>query len=780
MKSNSRVLSNALDLFLLLAAVVLFYPQVGRPGWISPGGDMLNLMLPARDWASRWLGQGIIPLWNPETFGGVPFLGAMQAAVLYPPNLVLGAFLSPLTTINLLRLCHIYLFGALTWIFLRFERGCARPAALLGAVAVAGSAHVSSHMDHINQLAAMAWLPALVACQWRYHRTSDPRWLLLFAAVLAVQVFAGHPQAVFYSLLLAAAVAAAWFVKGPPQSRKPRVEARPTAKANVLSRRLIPVAFVGAAVAGGLVLASIQLVPTAETARYSRRSMDGLDYPLWGSMPRRFILALIEPRAFGDPLSGYTDRQFGSECGSFVGRTTLLLAVIAIVASAARRRFYPIFWALVVAAAFVLALGGYGPFASAGLPSPLFLAYLKILPPARHLRVPPRILLLATFGLAVLGAEGLNLAWRLKWWEARPSRRYIRAIGAWGALAVAVFELWSFQRMEFHNRVVRYHGPKMFLAGEASEVLKPLLGGAAPESPLPDFRVFRLMVNDPDYLIDWRPEAVRNRFIRLQPNLGMLLGVAEVEGYEEGLLPPVRYFDFLNYFNRNLRNPDPDAVLLGLMNVRYLYVDYNLKVRSKVWRPIGEVSEPATGRRYALYENPLWLPRVAWADQLPQGVALSELRGMLSRGRGLSPRMRRKQSYGPREGSSLKTGSPVNTKPLEAPKVRQVGPNRMIVENRSRRGGKLLIAQNPYPGWIVKAKGREIAVEPATDFSGAALVPEGAETLEIAYRPFSFRIGAYGSLMALAAWIAAAISILGRKSGQTVVSREADEEKEPL
>ena len=189
MTSGQRhVLAAPVDLLVLLGAVALFYPRVGLPGWTSPGGDMVNLMLPGRDWAARWLGQGIIPLWNPMTFGGVPFVGAMQAAVFYPPNLVLNAFCSPLTTINALRFAHIGLLGAFTWFFLRIERAHTRPAALLGAIAIAGSAYAASHTDHINQLAASAWLPALVVCQWRWWRTGSPWALVAFAIALALQI----------------------------------------------------------------------------------------------------------------------------------------------------------------------------------------------------------------------------------------------------------------------------------------------------------------------------------------------------------------------------------------------------------------------------------------------------------------------------------------------------------------------------------------------------------------------------------------------------------------
>jgi len=759
------------DLLLLFGAVVLFYPCVGLPGWISPGGDMVNLMLPGREWAARWLAHGVVPLWNPQTFGGVPFVGAMQAAVFYPPNLIAGAFLSPLGTINLLRLAHIYLFGAAAWFFLRAERGLARPAALLGAIALAGSAHVASHTDHINQLAAMAWLPSLVACQWRWWRTGSRGALAVLAAVLALQILAGHPQAVFYSILLSVAIAAAWFIKSFHRAKALRHQDQQTLnhQETKTPRKTLPtdskiqnpkskITFLAVAVLGGFFLASIQVIPTLETAHLSRRSADNLEYTLFGSMPPRAIWSAVTPHGFGDP-------QFSGENNSFIGRTTLLLAILAVGVGVVRRRPYVIFWALIILAAYILALGGYGPFWQPGRPSPIFHAYLWLLPSARHLRVPPRILLLATFGLAALAAEGLDWFLRLRYWTVTAPRRRMALLAAWGAVVVVGIELWAFQRGEFHNRVVRYYPPEVMLSGEARMALAPLLRPDSPQSSLAHFRFFRLLGrDDPDYLMDSRPEAVRNRYVRLQPNLGMMLDVAEIEGYEEGLLPPIRYFDFLNFFNRNLRSTDPDAVLLGLMNVRYLYADYNQPIQSATWRLVGQIVEPMTGRNYRLYENPLWLPRVVWADWLPPEIVLNELRGTFSRNGMLSERMGERHGYGPPLGVIAVRGRLAEPEQLATLRIRLVGPNRIIIENPTQRGGTLLVAQNAYPGWVVEAAGETARLEPATDFSAMAVVPPGATEITIAYRPFSFRLGSYLSGLALAAWLALSISIVTGRS----------------
>ncbi|MBM3334801.1 hypothetical protein FJY63_09080 [Candidatus Sumerlaeota bacterium] len=524
----------------------------------------------------------------------------------------------------------------------------------------------------------------------------------------------------------------------------------------------------------GLLVAAIQLVPTMETSGLSRRATDNLEYVLFGEMHRQHLLTLLRPHAFTlrDPLSSYPGLAlpFGSESNAYVGCVTFLLALVGVARGIFQRRPYTLFWALIAALAFALALGRYGPLGSEQNPSPLFRAYLWLLPPARHLRVPPRILLVATFAMAVLAAEVLHWLTTHRRWK----NNLARTVVAWAAVAVLAAELWAFQRRQFHNVVVRYDEPGVLLRGEAGDALSPLLRLDPSNASLPDFRVFRLMINDPDYLMDSRHDAVRNRFLRLQPNLGLMLGFAEVEGYEEGLLPPLRYYDFLNYFNRNLRNPDPDAVLLGLMNVRYLYADYNQPVRSKTWRPLGEVVEPGTGRRYYLYENPLWLPRVVWADWLPSQIALSELRGTLSRGGPPSPRMADRRSYGLNVDTLATRDRLVEPDRLATLRVSAIEPNRIIVVNSTQRGGRLLVAQNAYPGWVVDAGGVSVPLRRATDFSSSANVPAGAARIIVAYRPFSFRIGAYLTGVGLGILLATFMSLMGMPNKTPSPQRRQD------
>src|SRR5512143_1430944 len=58
------------------------------------GGDMAAILYPVYHFAQENLRQGIIPLWNPNLYAGIPFVGHIQSGPFYPPNLLLF-FLTP-------------------------------------------------------------------------------------------------------------------------------------------------------------------------------------------------------------------------------------------------------------------------------------------------------------------------------------------------------------------------------------------------------------------------------------------------------------------------------------------------------------------------------------------------------------------------------------------------------------------------------------------------------------------------------------------------------------
>ena len=111
---------------------VLFTPNAHIP---AGGGDLAGFLYPTYHFAQEWLTRGVIPLWNPYIFGGIPFIGDIQSALFYPFNLLTYFISNPLQYRDLeyLAIFHFYLAGAGMFALLRYGRLTpdARPAAIV-------------------------------------------------------------------------------------------------------------------------------------------------------------------------------------------------------------------------------------------------------------------------------------------------------------------------------------------------------------------------------------------------------------------------------------------------------------------------------------------------------------------------------------------------------------------------------------------------------------------------------------------------------------------------
>ena len=77
--------------------VLLSLPMLQGRWLASPWSDQYTAGYPFQAWSAEWWKRtGDLPLWNPEIFGGLPFLAAGSGDVFYPTWLL--RLLIPTTT----------------------------------------------------------------------------------------------------------------------------------------------------------------------------------------------------------------------------------------------------------------------------------------------------------------------------------------------------------------------------------------------------------------------------------------------------------------------------------------------------------------------------------------------------------------------------------------------------------------------------------------------------------------------------------------------------------
>ena len=74
---------------LVLVTLGFYWPLFFTESWIPKGGgDLASFIYPIYAFGARWLKRGVIPLWNPHLYLGMPFAADNQTGLFYPVNLL--------------------------------------------------------------------------------------------------------------------------------------------------------------------------------------------------------------------------------------------------------------------------------------------------------------------------------------------------------------------------------------------------------------------------------------------------------------------------------------------------------------------------------------------------------------------------------------------------------------------------------------------------------------------------------------------------------------------
>ena len=366
---------------LLLMPVIYFYPVITSHVTLLPG-DGWTQIFGIRMLTGKLIAQGMLPLWNPYVFGGMPLLASIQPGALYPPSWLFAIF-TPRAAMNVMVITtyHLALIGA--YLYAR-RIGADRTGAIISGLAFAFSGYLISHLGHTNRIAAAAWLPWILLAVENLSLTAGWRWVTLGSLFIALQMLAGEPQMTCYTGLVTAAYWLFTFLFRKPQAGRWR----------------FVIASAAMAICGAL-LSAIQLLPTRELLAQGPRAKLSYEYFSLYALPPHQLTEFILPYFYGGAVAGpyripFWGREAITETCGYVGMLALLLALTAIIG----RRRQPLvwFWAAVVVVSLLLACGAYLPFE--------FNRVLYRIPVYNLFRASGRHLLECDFALAVLAGMG--------------------------------------------------------------------------------------------------------------------------------------------------------------------------------------------------------------------------------------------------------------------------------------------------------------------------------------------------------------------------------------
>ncbi len=384
-----RLVSGVCAAAAVLPALLWLAPALTR-GQAPTLRDQGDFFFPLKLYTADRLRAGEIPLWNPLSGAGEPWLANGQSGVFYPPTFL---FLLPSAALaaGLFLLLH---FAIAAWGARRFlkEENVSDAGALFGAAIFTAGGFTISFAVYWNHFGAFAYMPGIASLARSGLRTRAS--VLGLAALVGLQAMAGSPEMSAASIVLAVVLAA--------NARAPFPEPIvPVSRAATLRRA-------AAGVGLGLALSAWVLLPMAELALHSdrREALPASQRDL-GAVGSRDALS----------VAGFSAPFFG---GSYLA--SLFLPPFALVAAAAaageghRRRLVVLLAAFAVAGVLL---------ATSGFPG----AWLRAIPPLDRIRYAAKSLAWTAFAVAMLAGLGLDAL--------RFSPGALRRRAAFGGLAVA-------------------------------------------------------------------------------------------------------------------------------------------------------------------------------------------------------------------------------------------------------------------------------------------------------------------------------------------------------
>ena len=356
-----------LILFAAFAEVVL-----GTASFVFRDFGHFGYPLAAYHREAFWRGE--IPLWNPLSQCGLPFLAQWNTLVLYPGSLFF--LLLPLPwALSVFCLLHQFWAGlgmyCLAWSWTRH-----RLAAGVGGLAFALSGLLQHSLMWPNNIAALGWMPWVVLLVTQGWQRGGRR-LAGAVVVGAMQMLTGAPEVI---LLTWGFVGALWVLD----------LVRNRASALGFSKRML------LCVVALALLCAAQLLPFLELLANSQRDTHFFEsvWPMPITGWANLLLPLFHCHASVQGVFFQWDQYWTSSY--YAGAATLALALLAVVATKEWRVRAA---ALLALLALVLALGNAGV---------AYAALKGAVPQLGFIRFPIKFVVLAVFTLPLLAACGVS------------------------------------------------------------------------------------------------------------------------------------------------------------------------------------------------------------------------------------------------------------------------------------------------------------------------------------------------------------------------------------
>jgi len=372
-----------------LWVVLLSLPMLQGKWLASPWSDQHAAGYAFRFWGAEWWHRlGHVPLWNPELFGGLPFVAAGHGDIFYPTSF-LRLILPVATVVNLGFVIHYIVAGLFTYVLLR-RLHVSWAGSVIGGLAYELSGLIASYPSpgHDGKLFASAALPLAFLALVMALRDKRGEGYALLAIAIAMSLL-GHFQIAYY-LLIAAGLFALYLTFGD-NTGEPGAQ------------RYVRLVFALGAILLGFGLAAIQLLPFIQYIPFSPRAQGyhgfegSTSFAIpWVHVPEFFFKNFAGSRETYWGPNGSFQGSMGLKLHSeYLGLPVIALAALGVLAKDRRRL---VLWISGIGLLFLLV--------SLGAATPFYQLWWALMPMVKKTRAPGMAFFVVAFVVACLAGLG--------------------------------------------------------------------------------------------------------------------------------------------------------------------------------------------------------------------------------------------------------------------------------------------------------------------------------------------------------------------------------------
>lgn len=663
-------------------------------------------------------------------------------------------------------------------------------------------------VEIIPHIVTLAWLPLIFFFYERIRTSKNPSrkniYILLTGLIIGIQMLSSHP--LFLHCLLALILYSLFItlipLNPPLEKGGTRGDFTPLEKGGLKGdkggfsdeRRWKPLVFALAPIIIGSSISAIQLLPAYEYSLYSTRADVDYNFATQLSLPIKHLATIFVPYLFGNPNeNNYWGTGFFWISCLYTGIFSVMLSLWAILSDMNNSKTQ--FFALLAFLSLLFSLGNYTPF--------YYLVYY--LPMFNKLRYPSMFISLYVFSLAYLSGRGLDVSREMNADNHRVS--FWRLFLFFSMILILLFI--TLLLMSNHNYLLSWFLPYLkpkFMRETLSFFFK--LGIRTPERYLflPTFfiatslillillrfssipwgkvtylvfffllldlflfgekkkpltistfyqvepQTVRFLKKDKDIFRIWADPIARadvrsnynynfqtkgygseelRELLRMKSmlpyNFPMVYRLFHVVGYDS--IKPGLYKDYGLEAERQFVQ-EKNSTLLDLLNTKYILTNRDFDMDNLELIRAGTIK---------IYQNKNYLPRAFFVNKIK---VIEDEKKIL--------KLMVEKGFNPKELLFLEKPPPFqpsgNISKNEVSIV-EFKANHIVLQAKAEGKTFLLLSEVFHPGWKAYVDGKRQEIYKGDYLFRALPLDEGSHEVKFVYRPISFRIGLYISIM---------------------------------